>query len=206
MITALYACLLGVPQWAVWRGVVCLSHLCRSPCSTTLPVSLNTECWRGLAPGAAVVPSGGRVLLVALGAGFWGAAPLKALKREKSGPCRFLLCLGAAKWSPLSLGTRPGWLFLGGSILELGPGRRAASALPHPWGAALRRRGAPALPDLWSSPSRCHAVSSVISLVFPSAQVCVRCAHTVEGKRFKPLSGFHVFVCCISVLSQEQTR
>lgn len=32
-------------------GVFCLSHLCRGPCcSTTLPASLNTECWRGLAP------------------------------------------------------------------------------------------------------------------------------------------------------------
>ena len=179
-------------------GVLRLSHLCRSPCSSTLPASLNTECWRGLAPGVPVAPSplslwasGGRHHSRRSEGQVW-ALPVPPL--PGSGQMVAAVPWHEA-WLALSRRQHPG----------AGAGQESRITLPHPWGAALRGRGAPALPDLRSSPSRRHAVSSVISLVFPSAQVCVQCAHTLEGKRFKPLSGFHVFVCCISVLSQEQT-
>lgn len=52
----------------------------------------------------------------------------QVLKRKKAGPCRFLLCLGAARWLPLSLGARPGLLSLGGSIL--GPGQESRVSPP----------------------------------------------------------------------------
>lgn len=183
-------------------GVFCLSHLCRGPCSTTLPASLNTECWRDRAPGASVVPSGGCVLLVALSAGFCGAAPRKALKREKAGPCRFLLCLGAARWSLPSLGTRPGWLSLGGSILEPGPGRRAASALPHLWGAALRGRGAPALSPTFGPPRVGIMLSAPSSALYFLQLKFVYDAHTPwRGNASSPCQVFTylcvVFLSCL---------
>ena len=171
MRTALYACLRRLPHWAGCLEGCSVCPICAEARVPPHRPPLWTECWRGLAPGVAIVPSGGSVLLVALGAGFWGAAPQKGqheqvLKREKVGPCWFLLCLGAARWSPPSLSTRPGWLPLRGSILELGPG--AGDPRQPSWGGAccavLGRLGRAALSG-WGRGSPSSPQPSVFPVV-----------------------------------------
>lgn len=178
MRTALYACLLRLPQWALWRGVLSVPFVPR-------PVFHHIACLSGQSVGGAWLPERLSSPAVAVSS-LWlsvqasgGQHHEQVLKREKVEPCWFLLCLGAARWSLPSLSTRPDWLPLGGSILELGPGAgeprqpsrggARCTVLGHLWGAALSgaEPGEAQLSPTFGLPrGRRHAVSSVISLYF----------------------------------------
>lgn len=169
-----------VPQWAVWKGVLSVPFVPRPvfPHIARLSNSVGGAWLREQPLSPAVAMSS--LWLSAWASGVWHHE--QVLKREKAGPCRFLLCLGAARWLPLSLGTRPGWLSLGGSILEPGPGQESRVSPPGEAHAARcldvcggppGRAGSPSSPDRQSSPWSASCCQSRRHLVFPSARVCV---------------------------------
>lgn len=151
----------------------CLSRLCRGPCSLTLPAS-RTECRRGLAPGVAVVPSGGSVLLVALGVGFWGVAPRAGAEEEEGwalpvpplpGSCQMVATVPRHEaWLAFSRRQHPG--AGAGEPRQPSWGGARCTVLGRLWGATLGGQGAPALPTFSLPRGRHHAVIPVVTLYF----------------------------------------